>query len=145
MSKIYFFTNMSESSICITGRTSFEIPGKCEDLRIVLPDHSAKQTVARLKQRYPLLRIKEAQVANAEKVMTEAKNIPGDNPANSNDQSESSQEENGKFGNMTNNSGKDQGNSETVAADSTQLAEKVAAVDESNQPQAQKTDKKKGK
>lgn len=58
--KRFFITNNSEGSICVTGRQRIDIPGKCRDLPLVLPEASARQTVSRLKQRYPLLKIREA-------------------------------------------------------------------------------------
>ena len=62
MKKIkYLVTNGGEGSICIAGRQRLEIPGKCVDLEIYLPDITAKATISRLKQRYPLLSFKEAQ------------------------------------------------------------------------------------
>lgn len=63
MNKIkYLVTNGGEGSICIAGRQRLEIPGKCVDLEIALPDITAKTTISRLKQRYPLLSFKEAEV-----------------------------------------------------------------------------------
>lgn len=63
--KKYLVTNMSEGSICVAGRKRIDIPGKCQDLPLVLPANTAKQTISRLKQRYPLLKIREAVEANA--------------------------------------------------------------------------------
>lgn len=66
MKKIkYLVTNGGEGSICIAGRQRLEIPGKCVELEIALPDITAKTTISRLKQRYPLLSFKEVQ-ENAE-------------------------------------------------------------------------------
>lgn len=58
--KKYFVTNNSEGSICITGRQRIDIPGLCKDLPLVLPENTARQTISRLKQRYPLLKIRSA-------------------------------------------------------------------------------------
>lgn len=58
--KKYLVTNNSEGSICITGRQRIDIPGLCKDLPLVLPENTARQTISRLKQRYPLLKIREA-------------------------------------------------------------------------------------
>lgn len=57
--RTYYVTNNSEGSICITGRTRIDIPGLCKDLPITLPDTTAKATVARLKQKYPLLKFSD--------------------------------------------------------------------------------------
>ena len=59
--KKYLVTNNSEGSICVTGRTRIDIPGMCKDLVLTLPENTARQTISRLKQRYPLLKIREAQ------------------------------------------------------------------------------------
>ncbi len=61
MSKTYLVTNQSEGSICVTGRTRIDIPGLCKDLPLSLPDNTARKTILRLKQRYPLLKIREVQ------------------------------------------------------------------------------------
>lgn len=58
--KTYLVTNNSEGSICVTGRTRIDIPGKCKDLLLSLPENTARQTISRLKQRYPLLKITDA-------------------------------------------------------------------------------------
>ena len=60
--KKYLITNNSEGSICVTGRTRIDIPGKCKDLVLTLPENTACHTISRLKQGYPLLKIREAQV-----------------------------------------------------------------------------------
>lgn len=57
----FLVTNMSEGSICVTGRTRIDIPGMCRDLPLSLPENTASQTISRLKRRYPLLKIREAQ------------------------------------------------------------------------------------
>lgn len=59
----YLVTNNSEGSICVAGRQRLEIPGKCVDLEISLPDTTAKATVTRLKQRYPLLSFRKVEDA----------------------------------------------------------------------------------
>ncbi len=59
--KTYLVTNNSEGSICVTGRTRIDIPGLCKDLPLTLPENTARQTISRLKQRYPLLKIRETQ------------------------------------------------------------------------------------
>lgn len=59
--KTYLVTNNSEGSICVTGRTRIDIPGMCKDLPLSLPENTARQTISRLKQRYPLLKIREVQ------------------------------------------------------------------------------------
>lgn len=59
--KKYLVTNGGEGSICISGRQRLEIPGKCVNLEISLPDLTAKTTISRLKQRYPLLQFKEVE------------------------------------------------------------------------------------
>ena len=59
--KKYLVTNNSEGSICVTGRTRIDIPGMCKDLVLTVPENTARQTISRLKQRYPLLKIREAQ------------------------------------------------------------------------------------
>ena len=51
-------TNNSGTSICLMGRQRVSIPGGCKDLVILLPDASAKATVARLRKKYPALKIK---------------------------------------------------------------------------------------
>ena len=51
-------TNNSGTSICLMGRQRVSIPGGCKDLVILLPDTSAKATVARLRKKYPALKIK---------------------------------------------------------------------------------------
>ena len=56
-------TNNSSISICLMGRQRVSIPGGCKDLVIVLPDASAKATVARLKKKYPALKIKAVEEA----------------------------------------------------------------------------------
>ena len=55
----FLVTNSGEGSICVTGRNRIDIPGLCVDAPIELPENTARQTVARLKQRYPLLKITE--------------------------------------------------------------------------------------
>lgn len=57
--KKYLVTNNGEGSICVSGRTRIDIPGLCKDMPLELPEVTAKATVARLKQRYPLLVFKE--------------------------------------------------------------------------------------
>ena len=68
----YLVTNQSEGSICVAGRTRIEIPGLCSDLPVFLPEDVAKRTVSRLKQRYPLLKIREAGATDAAKGSTES-------------------------------------------------------------------------
>lgn len=58
--KTFFVTNSGEGSITITGRHSVHIPGLCVDSPVSLPENTAAQTIARLKQRYPLLKFREA-------------------------------------------------------------------------------------
>lgn len=57
--KYFKVTNNADGTICLAGRTRVEIPGHCKDLTIKLPDSTARATIARLKQRYPLLKIVE--------------------------------------------------------------------------------------
>lgn len=59
--KKYLVTNNGEGSICVSGRTRIDIPGLCKDVPLELPEVTAKATIARLKQRYPLLKIRDAQ------------------------------------------------------------------------------------
>lgn len=76
--RTYYVTNNSEGSICITGRTRIDIPGLCKDLPIVLPDTTAKATVARLKQKYPLLKFSDK--APAKQPEPEKQLEPGKQP-----------------------------------------------------------------
>ncbi|MBO5491496.1 MAG: hypothetical protein J5960_08775 [Desulfovibrio sp.] len=64
--KNYKVTNNGEGSICLAGRVRIDIPGMCKDVLISLPDDTAKATVSRLKQRYPLLKIVEVADGSAE-------------------------------------------------------------------------------
>lgn len=64
--KNFLVTNNGEGSICVSGRTRIDIPGLCKDLLLELPEVTAKTTVARLKQRYPLLTFKEMDAAQAD-------------------------------------------------------------------------------
>lgn len=61
--KTYLVTNNGEGSICVTGRTRIDIPARCRDMKLALPEATARQTVSRLKQRYPLLKIVEVKDA----------------------------------------------------------------------------------
>ena len=56
-SKYYKVTNNSEGAIVLMGRACVKIPGKCIEHVIKLPAASANNTVARLKQSYPMLKI----------------------------------------------------------------------------------------
>lgn len=58
--KKYLVTNLGEGTVTLMGVRRVEIPGGCVDMEMSLPEESAKATVSRLKQRYPLLKISDA-------------------------------------------------------------------------------------
>lgn len=56
--KQYKVINGSAGSICLVGQRRVEIPGNAETV-ISLPVDTARATISRLKNRYPLLKISE--------------------------------------------------------------------------------------
>lgn len=145
----YLITNNSEGSICVTGRTRIDIPGMCRDLPLCLPENTARQTISRLKQRYPLLKIREVQ-----------ENLPGNNSKADPDSGNNAQSDtSGVTGDKGNNgsvSDKNQNPASTpTASDKRQPAaitgattdDKNGSKDDSfqNQMPTQKPDTKKGK
>lgn len=144
MLKTYLVTNNSEGSICVTGRTRIDIPGLCKDLPLVLPENTARQTISRLKQRYPLLKIREAQenqptaaknVSEPEKSRTDTGN--GDNSPTGNI---------GESGNDKNDAVSDKNSN--VPAPAAETGDSKSGDQNNsgpNQPSAQKPDNKKGK
>lgn len=55
--KVYTVTNNGAGTITLMGLRRVEIPGNVQNMELKLPADTAKATVARLKQRYPLLKI----------------------------------------------------------------------------------------
>lgn len=149
----YLITNNSEGSICVTGRMRIDIPGMCRDLPLSLPENTARQTISRLKQRYPLLKIREVQ-----------ENLPGNNskagPDSGNNAHSDTSGATGDKGNNGSVSDKNQNPASTAtASDKGQTASTTSATasttaddkngsqadSSQNQTPAQKTDTKKGK
>lgn len=56
--KYYSVTNNSDGPFHIAGRKAVVIPALCKDHVIALPDATAANTIARLKQMYPVLSFK---------------------------------------------------------------------------------------
>lgn len=76
--KKFIVTNNTSTSICMIGRQRIYIPGECKDYVLTLPEASAQATVARLKKKYPVLKIKP--VAEEVKAVT-PKPAPTSTPA----------------------------------------------------------------
>ena len=149
--KTYLVTNNSEGSICVTGRTRIDIPGMCKDLVLTLPENTARQTISRLKQRYPLLKIREAQEnmaastdnpENGNNVQPAISDVNGEKGA---DGSKSDTGQNSASSEASSNSG--QASSSTGATNSAVGDDKNSSQTTSSQNQTptQKPDTKKSK
>lgn len=57
--KVYTVTNNGAGTVTLMGLRRVEIPGNVQNMQLSLPADTAKATVSRLKQRYPLLKIVE--------------------------------------------------------------------------------------
>lgn len=139
--KKYLVTNNSEGSICVTGRTRIDIPGMCKDLPLFLPENTARQTISRLKQRYPLLKIREAHENladnNSSAVVDSGNMSASGNTGNNTSEPDKSQ-------NQANaGTASDKGQAASVTADDKNVSQQDASSQ--NQTPAQKTDTKKGK
>lgn len=149
--KKYLVTNNSEGSICVTGRTRIDIPGMCKDLVLTLPENTARQTISRLKQRYPLLKIREAQenmVASTCDTHTGNCAQPATSGANGDKDADGSKFDTGQnsaSSDASSNSG--QASSSTGATDSAASDDKNGSQTTSSQNQTptQKPENKKGK
>lgn len=101
--KKYLVTNNGEGSICVVGRNRIEIPGLCKDMQLDLPDKTARQTVSRLRQRYPLLKFTEVKTSQAATPVPQSAN--GGNQNANNKQPEADTVENGKQPDTANKTG----------------------------------------
>ena len=143
--KKYLVTNNSEGSICVTGRTRIDIPGMCKDLVLTLPENTARQTISRLKQRYPLLKIREAQENTASTDTSAQPASAGANGDKGTDGSKSDTGQNSASSEASSNNG--QSSSSTGATNSAVGDDKNGSQTPSSQNQTptQKPDNKKGK
>lgn len=147
--KKYLVTNNSEGSICVTGRTRIDIPGMCKDLPLSLPENTARQTISRLKQRYPLLKIREVQenlAGNNSKADPDSGSADATgNKSNDKNSSEPDKSQNPINAGTTPDKGQEPSGSASTA--SATADDKNGSQDASSQNQAatQKPDNKKGK
>ena len=148
--KKYLVTNNSEGSICVTGRTRIDIPGMCKDLVLTLPENTARQTISRLKQRYPLLKIREAQenMASTDTPDTGSSAQPASAGANGDKGTDGSKSDTGQNSASSEaSSNNEQASSSTGATNSAVGDDKNGSQTPSSQNQTptQKPDNKKGK
>lgn len=74
--KSYLITNRGSSTISVVGRREFTIPKGCKDMEFSVPDtKEMKQRMARLKRKYPALKIVEVAETVEEQKATEAEPV----------------------------------------------------------------------
>ena len=60
--KKYLVSN-NGGAVCVLGRVRIDIPAHVQDMPLSLPDVTASETVARLKQKFPLLTFRPVEIA----------------------------------------------------------------------------------